>query len=402
MIARAVFLLVPLTVVAQNYSGVAPRVGPDVFPIVAWGSSPSDPAALQLMKQAGINVSGFCPVGDLDRVRDAGLTCLVSDDAIGKLVSSDTSNDVEIRSAVTALAALIRNHPAAFGVNLRDEPSVQQMPILGRLAKELMSALPGTLPYVNLFPNYANRQQLGADTYDAYLREYLKTVALPYLSWDNYSLRDGEMQQSFYDNLEAARKVTLEAKIPFWNCILAQALFRYMEPSDATFNLQVYATMAYGGRGIQFFTYFTPDIGNLRLAAVDQFGNRTATWDSLRRATNQIHALAPTLAKLHSTGVYHLPAPTDSTENATPLLQRVGTNAKLLVGEFADDAGRPWLMVVNKSLKDSTSIRLQPRSEGARFFRVSPVTGKDSELGGEGNWLAPGAGVLVRVEAKQP
>src|SRR5215470_18107779 len=89
-----------------------------------------------------------------------------------------------------------------------------------------------------------------------------------------------------------------------------------MEPSDATFNLQVYSTMAYGGRGIQYFTYFAPEIGNYRLAAVDQFGNRTATWDMLRRINNQIYALAPTVIRLHSTGVYHYP---DVPEQSHPL-----------------------------------------------------------------------------------
>ena len=110
----------------------------------------------------------------------------------------------------------------------------------------------------------------------------------------------------------------IETATPFWNCILANAHFNYMEPSDATFNLQVYSTMAYGGRGIQYFTYFAPEIGNYRLAAIDQFGNRTSTWDMLRRINNQIHALAPTLIRLRSTGVYHYP---DVPEQAKPLSQ---------------------------------------------------------------------------------
>ena len=150
-------------------------------------------------------------------------------------------------------------------------------------------------PYVNLFPNYASLQQLGTDSYDAYLRTYLKQIPLPYLSWDNYSLEHGRMDPRFYDNLEQVRRVTLEAGIPFWNCVLANTLFRYMEPSDATFHLQVYATLAYGGRGIQFFTYFTPDIGNFRPASIDMHGNKTATWDMLRRITHEVHALAPAL-----------------------------------------------------------------------------------------------------------
>ena len=393
------FLAVSLIVFAcslygEDWVNRAPRVGPDVFPIMAWSGSPTDAESLRLMKEAGLNVTGFCKVEELEKVRDAGLACFVSDTSLGTFIARESATDAEIRDAVAALATRIGSNPAAMGVNLRDEPSVKQMTILGRIAAQLLKAMPGKLPYVNLFPNYANRQQLGAETYEDYLRAYLKIVNLPYLSWDNYSLTDGEMQQSFYDNLELVRRLTIEAKIPFWNCILANTLFKYMEPSDATYSLQIYATMAYGGRGIEFFTYFTPDTGNFRLAPVDQYGNRTATWDILRRATSQIHALAPTLVKLRSTGVYHWPV---STAAGTPLLRGIKTSGKLLIGEFEDLDHRPYVMLVNKSLKESISFGLEPRRDGAEIFRVSSASGKEGGLGGEGNWLAPGAGVLIRI-----
>ncbi|MBI4893134.1 MAG: hypothetical protein HY821_21095 [Acidobacteria bacterium] len=369
-----------------------------MFPIMAWGLSPSSPAELKLMKEAGLNLTGFCKVADLDAVRDAGLHCFVRDDAIHKLVVANGGTDAEIQSAVAALAPKISAHPAAFGVNLRDEPSAAEMAILGRLAAEIQKTIPGKLPYVNLFPNYANAKQLATASYNEYLQQYLKQVRLPYISWDNYSLRDGEMQQSFYDNLEQVRRASSQAGVPFWNCILAEALFRYMEPSDATYSLQVYATLAYGGRGIQFFTYFTPDVGNFRLAPVDQWGNRTATWDILRRATNQIHALAPIMVKLKSKGVYHWPV---STASGTPLLASPGTTGKALIGEFEDEQGRPYVMLVNKSLTESTNFKLQPRAEGARIYKVSAVTGKEGRLGMEDVWLGPGAGMLLRIEAEK-
>ncbi|MCX6636610.1 MAG: hypothetical protein NT090_16235, partial [Acidobacteria bacterium] len=75
---------------------------------------------------------------------------------------------------------------------------------------------------------------------------------------------------------------------------------------------------AYGGGGIQYFTYYSPHNGNYRLGAIDQFGNKTATWDALRRINLQIHALAPTMVKLWSTGVYHYP---DVPEYCRPLAQ---------------------------------------------------------------------------------
>ena len=37
-----------------------PDVDPHDFAIMPWGSSPSDPAKLQLIKEAGLKISGFC------------------------------------------------------------------------------------------------------------------------------------------------------------------------------------------------------------------------------------------------------------------------------------------------------------------------------------------------------
>jgi hypothetical protein len=181
----------------------------------------------------------------------------------------------------------------------------------------------------------------------------VKTVGQPFLSYDNYSLVNGEMLDSFYTNLEIIRRLGLETKTPFWNCILANAHFNYMEPSDATLNLQVYSTMAYGGRGIQYFTYFALAIGNYRLAAIDQFGNRTATWDMLRRIDNQIHALAPVLVQLRSTGVYHYPDVPDQAQPlaASKLIESVEmtqryvrppVGGRFLIGEFEDEQNRPY------------------------------------------------------------
>lgn len=392
----AALCVAPLPALQAQHPWVheVPPVSAEEFPILAWNPSPSDAASLALMKEAGLNVSGFCQIEDLDKVRAAGLACAVSYQPLRELIERGVATDAEIRQIVADLKARIGTHPAAFGVNLRDEPSAARMPFLGRIAAELRRAMPDKLPYINLFPNYAAPQLLGTDSYDAYLRAYLKHIPLPYLSWDNYSLLGGEMEPRFYDNLEQARRVTLEAGIPFWNCVLANAHFNYSEPTDAGFHLQVYSTLAYGGRGIQFFTYFTPGSGNYRLASIDANGNKTATWDMLRRIALQVHALAPSLAKLRSTGVYHWPV---STAAGTPLVEDLRSGGRFLVGEFADGQGRPWLMLVNKDLKESAPFRVKLRNPKATLLRISPASGKEGPLGNEGGWLAPGAGVLLRV-----
>ena len=64
---------------AQSASHPPQPVAPKDFAVMAWGSSPSEPEQLRGMKEAGLNISGFCRAADLDRVRDAGLTCFVRD-----------------------------------------------------------------------------------------------------------------------------------------------------------------------------------------------------------------------------------------------------------------------------------------------------------------------------------
>lgn len=375
---------------------------------MAWGDAPSDPGQLRGMHDAGLNIAGFCRAQDLDKIRDAGLACFVSDPRINGYDWQALPPDSEIRSRIGSLAKQVGSNPAAIGFFLRDEPHAALMPGLARVANIAREMMPDKWPYVNLFPYRVNPARLGTDSYDQYVRLLTDTVGQPFLSYDNYSLVGGEMLDYFYTNLEIVRRLSIETKTPFWNCILANAHFNYMEPSDATFHLQVYATLAYGGRGIQYFTYFAPEVGNYRLAAVDQFGNRTPTWERLRRINLEIQALAPVMVQLRSTGVFHYP---DVPDQAQPLLAsklvrsvemtqrfvKPPAAGRFLVGEFTDGEGRPYVMLVNKDLNNSFHFRIDLAQENAKLIRISPYSGKEEEFGGEMDWLAPGAGILLRI-----
>lgn len=404
----AILVLTAQIALAQTRSQPDP-IPPKDFAVMAWGDSPSDADQLRGMKDAGLNISGFCRAEDLDRVKAAGLTCFVNDPKLTHYAPDQLPPEDTLRRDVAALKSQIGDNAAALGFFLRDEPSASLMPGLSKLAALLRREMPDKWPYVNLFPYRVPAAILGTTDYDSYVRTLVKSIGQPFLSYDNYSLVNGEMLDPFYTNLEIVRRLGLETKTPFWNCILANSHFNYMEPSDATFNLQVYSTMAYGGRGIQYFTYFAPRIGNYRMAAIDQFGNRTATWDMLRRINNQIHALAPVLIRLHSAGVYHYP---DIPEQGQPLTAshlvesvemtqryvRPTVGGRFLIGEFNDDQNRSYFLIVNKDLKNSFQFRIHLRQEGRKLVRISPYSGQEEPFGREMDWLAPGAGILFRVE----
>ena len=385
------------------------RVPPTDFAILSWGPSPAEPQQLQWMKEAGINIAGFAQVKDLAAFENAGLQVFVSDPRVSRYDFEKSLDEKLVRENIQSLAKEVGNSPAVIGFMLRDEPHARAMPSLGLVARLIREIMPGKWPYVNLFPVRVSADRMGVANYADYVRLLVDTIHQPFLSYDNYSLVKGEMLDSFYTNLEVVRRLSVETGVPFWNCVLSNAHFNYMENTDATYHLQAYATMAHGGRGIQYFSYFTWSIGNYRLGPIDQFGNKTPSWDMLRRVNNEIHALAPTLKKLKSTGVFHFPdAPPEcrslsqskwvrsvemSQRNVIPPVQ-----GRFLIGEFLDGQGRSYLMLVNKDLNNSFRYQIELKEPNHKLIHISPYSGQEESFGREMDWIAPGAGHLFRIE----
>ena len=380
------------------------------FPIMSWDQTPGDDAQLRGMREAGLNVGGFCRATDIPRVRAAGLSCLLVDPAIGAFDLRAVPDAAAVHATLARIAGDVPADGTVLGLFLNDEPQSAQLPALGALVLGVRRQLPGVLPFVNLFPYREGQREWYAD-YETYVRA-LANAGAPFLSFDNYALSYAGMGDDFFNNLELVRKVALEKGIPFWACLQAVAHFGYLEPSDATLHLQVWSALAYGARGIEYFTYFTPQRGNYRLGAIDTFGQRTATWDALRRVNGELAALAPLLLQLRSTGVYHFP---DVPVHGRPLAESTllrhvdmakdedgfvppSVQARFLVGEFRDARGRDYLMIVNKDLAHSFQFELDFRREVRATFRINPYTGQEEPMGFEQNWIAPGGGVLMRVE----
>jgi hypothetical protein len=372
------------------------RAEEPMFPLMAWGHAPGDPAVLRKMHECGITVAGFVAPSALDACRDAGLKAIVADPRTTNYDWMKVDPAVA-RANVEALTKEVKDHPAVYGYLLRDEPSAAMFPGLATVAAAVKEFHPGAWPYINLFPNYADANQLGAPDYDAHIRAFVETCKPTTLSYDHYALFEGGgLRDGYFANLESMRKAGLDFKLPFWNIVLTSAHFNYRESTDADIRFQVYTSLAYGARGIAYFTYFTPSIGNFRLGPIDQFGHETPTWGKLRAVNLQVAKLAPTLLKLRSDRVYHLgevpkgaqAAPADS------LVESIA--GPMLVGEFTHEDGSRHLLIVNKSFTASSPCQPKLRAQ-AKLEQVSPYTGLSAPFGGEGVWLAPGQGALLRI-----
>lgn len=376
------------------------RVPAEDFAILAWSRVPDDPDVLREIYACGCNLIGVVPPEMLDSVAAAGLQAIVHDTATHVDDGKMDYHAESIMRDVTALVERTGRHEALFGYYLRDEPHASLFPALARYVAAHRQVAPYARPLINLFPNYASELQLGTATYEQHLEQYLTLVRPPLLSYDHYALmEDGSLRDLYFPNLEAVRAAALAHELPFWNVVLANAHFNYAEPSAAGFRFQAYTTLAYGGRGIGYFTYLTPTRGNYRSGPIDQFGDKTPAWHMLRNVNLQLHALAPTMIRLRSVGVFHhpdLPAGCRALADSRHLAELTGAG-RFVVGEFDSPDGQAYVLVVNKDLDRSTHFGVRFRQPGT-ILQTNSYTGRTESWRGENNWLAPGQGMLLSLE----
>jgi hypothetical protein len=381
---------------AQDAPGPAAT---NFFPVMAWNWAPSDPAVLRRMREAGLTVAGFVAPDGLDACQAAGLKAIVSDPRSSNYDWANVNPD-QAGTNIQSLVEQVGRHPAVYGYYLRDEPNAALFPGLATVASLIRELSPGKWPYINLFPDYASPAQLGTSNYLEHLERFVTICQPRIISYDNYSLMDdGSVRESYWSNLEAVRATSRKHGLEFWNIVLATAHFHYRELTAADFRFQVYTTLAYGGRGISYFTYFAPQVGNYRMGPIDQFGNETPNWYFLQNVNLQVGKLAPTLLQLTSNEVYHFgkvpsgakPAPADSLVASVS-----GDNS--VVGEFTHADGSRYVMIVNKDLAKSNPCSIKFRQSPRGLQLVSPYTGQLTGFAGEQVWLAPGQGALLKLE----
>lgn len=399
------FLISLMLIVALTFLSLRPseadasdRLTPEQFPILPWGWTPGDKELIEGIKECGFNLAGFVAPDTVDLAYEAGLKSIVSDRGIISDIKDVNLSEDEIAERVEKLTSKVIDKPGVFGYYLWDEPNTSLFPSLARWSSTFRKIHPEALCYINLLPNYASAGQLGAETYEQYLESFVETVDPTYISYDHYALMDdGSLRHGYFQNLESARKVSLLHDLPFWNIILSNSHFRYADPTFNGLRFQVYTTLAYGGGGISYFTYFLSATGNYRLAPIDQFRNKTPTWDMVRYINMQIHKLGPTYLKLKSLNVFHHPeVPEQCIGFDTSLHLAELTGGSFLVGEFEDPEGHPFVMVVNKDLHVSTHFDVKFKQEGP-IMMTNAYTGQTHPWAGEQGWLAPGQGMLLSV-----
>ncbi|HEY6226421.1 MAG TPA: hypothetical protein VI282_04790, partial [Verrucomicrobiae bacterium] len=133
-----------------------------------------------------------------------------------------------------------------------------------------------------------------------------------------------------------------------------------LDPTEAQIRWQIFASIAYGAKGILYFCYWTPGKGAAGAgefpkggAIITAEGLKTRHYDEARRINAELKNFGPTLMKLTSVRVVRIKNDTD-TEAAlagTPLrrIDRVAGDppGEFLIGIFSHADGRSAVLILN-------------------------------------------------------
>jgi hypothetical protein len=372
----------------------------EFFPLMAWDDVENE-ATIRKMSECGVNSIAFVPPRLLDACKKHHVKAIVFDER----VTPNWDQPFDSKRANSVLPELIKKynrHSAVYGYHLKDEPDGNQLFELGKSTELVQKLAPGKWPYINLPPGMGDWYATN------YLQLFVDQCKPPVISYDNYAIGEAvDFSYGFWANIWDVRSAALRNNLPFHTIILTAAHFNYRVPSAADLRLQMYGSIVYGAKGIAFYKFRSrplavlgaPDLGNFRLAPLDEFDEKTETWYSLRNINRQIQNLAPVLLKLRSDDVYHVGEIPERNHGIieTSLINGLDAGDQLIIGEFTHEDGSRWLMVVNKHLKMSTFCRPKFRKTPAKIEYVSPISGRLETFPNPWYALAPGQGVLLKL-----
>jgi hypothetical protein len=254
-----------------------------------------------------------------------------------------------------------------------------------RQAKEQVEGQPEQqpgkdLPYVNVWPSYASpKNALGAESYTDYLEKYMNetkytsAVAPPVLSFDHYPLlTDERTTPDFFYNHAVIRRFALRFGVPSWGFVQSMGfdgrnlgLGVRREPDEAEIFWQINVALAYGVKGIQYFTYWTPKDNEVKFgnALITRERAQTALYDYATRANDFLGKVGGVLLPLTSYSVTHfgekrLPRGARPFRGDSYIVAASGAPA--ILGSFSDPNATAdrYVLVVNRSPNRASTTRL--------------------------------------------
>ena len=355
------------------------------------------------IKEAGVSALFACGAGDVvlsfptyDQKAKAALDLLGSNGV--KVYVNTGSRDGASYQKISSF----KQNSAVLGMAL-DEPSKAEITSMAQQVEWWNQNADGRNFYCNLYPSFAQvvQNEFNGD-YASYLRYYCDnvlnnlTTGEKWLSADRYPLtydNDGNkcLDNAWLSDVQILANVAKQYKNVKTNFFIQTMPYGIKEdgspngaiygsrdriPTYEDIRMQEYALAAFGYDGISLFCYATPLVGfefaESQEAMISRSGEKTAIYDSVKKANSEILAFDHVLQQFDWIGTFTNDAGQTNddkprTQNSSfRLLNRISVKSVLslnsvttsrdtLFGYFNDVDGNDGIMVVNYN---ETSLNL--------------------------------------------
>jgi hypothetical protein len=410
LLACVAVMILASTGMSEEKAAAKQSWKPREFPLIAWGGPPGElnnEANWKIIKDGNFTV-GLSGGTNLAEHRKALDIC-------GKLKLPILTIDAHINPAMTTkpgwqklMAETIadyRSHPALYGLYGWDEPASDLFAQVGAINKEFCRQAPEYLFHLNIFPNYAEQSQLGTPTYREHVERFVSIVRPQVLCFDNYSvMANGTIRPNYFENLAMIRDCAVKHELMAWIFILSGQFHDLADPSEGQMRFQAFTSLAYGMKGILYFTYW-PYPPLTKSTVVDLAGKPTRLYPIIKRLNGDILAIGPTLLSLTSTGTYHTgPIPYGCTRLPLDAPLQLPDEKPLVIGFFDGPNKTQYALIANADPLKAVDFTIAVHPEVKRLFAMSFKDGTASpvalQAGRAAYHLDAGDGRLLRVETE--
>ena len=278
---------------------------------------------------------------------------------------------MDMRDKPAEFALMVRRSKGIGLYYISDEPSYNDFFIVSKELELLRERDKRHMSYINILPNYASKEQLGKASYEEYLETYVDSVKPDFISFDYYPFVQGNYRSTFFNNLESVYSVCKKHNIPFWGFVRTGLTEDYYEPSEGKIRFQVFINMAYGAKGIQYFTYTTPR--GYKTAILDSSYNRTTLYYVIKSINNQIQKIAKYIRNASPEYIWHSDFIKHNPNIDCVEIESADSEGKGFLCSVFKKGVKRYLMIVNKDYENSQKMVLLFKSKVKRVYEKNEI-----------------------------
>ncbi len=352
----------------------------------------------------------------LDAAEKAGVGLFISDTDAQK-------GDITIEDEY--LASVRKNHEeysckkSFLGWLVKDEPGSKMFPELIKRTALLKQVDAQAEQYINLLPTYSTGfmlengywgnnapvEKCDPIAYEKYVADFVEQVQPQFLCYDFYPFDDGETGVSvlpvFFLQLSIAMRNAAEAQIPFIPFVQACKFNKWSRvPTEEEMRWQINTTLAYGAKGLQYFTLWSPvdsAYENFSGCILGVYGEMGVRYELVQRFNQWTKKVGQYLLNLSLAGlIYNGFSPAEIPESDVLEDPKIALTGDALLGVFEDGLGKQWAYLVCNKIQGKSVITL--KIDGANSLTVISESGeKRLENDCFAAELEAGAGVLIQI-----